>query len=160
MEENKSKSKAGQTSSKKMKSKPTAKEKQTIAPKAKPTKKTSASAFAKSAFEDKMSQAIKESISKRKTNNRTYNPVIIAKLKDIIANYTESPELLENMETNTDENFLSLLNIDSVDFVEIIVDSEEAFKIKLEDDKIKKLTSFDDLYDLIELQIKESQNTK
>ena len=127
---------------------------------AKVSKKKSASSFAKATFEDKMSQAIKESIANRKENNRVYDEAIITTLKKIIANYTESPELLEGIEKNTDEDFLQQLNIDSVDFVEIIVDAEESFKIKLEDDKIKSLRSFDDLYDLIEAQIKASKKSK
>ncbi len=110
-------------------------------------------AFSKAAFEEQVNLAIRESISRQKEEKRVYNPEITNKMKSIIANYTESPELLENIESNTDEHFVEKLNIDSVDFVEIIVDAEEAFQIKMEDEEIKALRSFDDLYDLIEGKI-------
>lgn len=117
-------------------------------------------AFSKAAFEEQVNLAIRESIARQKDVNRVYDPAITNKMKSIIANYTESPELLENIENNTNEHFVEDLNIDSVDFVEIIVDAEEAFQIKMEDDEIKALRSFDDLYDLIEGKIKARDNSK
>ncbi|PZP51829.1 MAG: hypothetical protein DI598_02235 [Pseudopedobacter saltans] len=117
-------------------------------------------AFSKAAFEEQVNLAIRESIARQKDVNRVYDPAITDKMKSIIANYTESPELLENIENNTNEHFVEELNIDSVDFVEIIVDAEEAFQIKMEDDEIKALRSFDDLYDLIEGKINERDIAK
>ncbi|WP_447639941.1 MULTISPECIES: acyl carrier protein [Chitinophagaceae] len=114
-------------------------------------------AFSKAAFEEQVSIAIRESISRQKDEHRIYDPAITGKMKSIIANYTESPELLEDIESNTDEHFVEKLNIDSVDFVEIIVDAEEAFRIKMEDEEIKALRSFDNLYDLIEGKIKANE---
>ncbi|QES91011.1 hypothetical protein E0W69_017030 [Rhizosphaericola mali] len=52
-----------------------------------------------------------------------------------------------------ESNFIERLNIDSVDFVEIIVDTEEKFGIKIEDEEVKKIVNFDEMYLLIQSKI-------
>lgn len=83
-----------------------------------------------------------------------FDKKITERLKKIVANYTEYPELLDNIERETTKSFIDELNIDSVDFVEIIVDVEQAFDITIEDDEIYDLKSFEDLYLAIETKIK------
>lgn len=87
----------------------------------------------------------------------SFDKNITDKLKSIVANYTEHPELLDNIERDTTKSFIENLNIDSVDFVEIIVDVEQAFDISIKDDEIYQLKSFEDLYLAIEGKIKETK---
>ena len=84
----------------------------------------------------------------------SFDKKITERLKKIVANYTEHPELLDNIERDTTKSFIDELNIDSVDFVEIIVDVEQAFNITIEDEEIYDLKSFEDLYLAIETKIK------
>ncbi|WP_447640365.1 MULTISPECIES: acyl carrier protein [Chitinophagaceae] len=86
-----------------------------------------------------------------------YDPALMKRLKNVIKAYVEDPELLDGIESDSDVNFAEKLNIDSVDMVEIIVDSEEAFGIKIEDEEIKALNSFDAIYRLISSKIALSQ---
>jgi len=86
-----------------------------------------------------------------------FDKKITDKLKKIVANYTEYPELLDNIERNTTKSFIDELNIDSVDFVEIIVDVEQAFNITIKDEEIYQLKSFEDLYVAIEEKINETR---
>lgn len=108
---------------------------------------------AKSTFKKVMVDAVKNSALVSK-GNAEYDPILLKKLKSIIVKYTEHPELLEDIAGQTNENFIEKLNIDSIDFVEIIVDTEEMFSITIEDEEIKKLTNFDELYNLIQAKIK------
>ena len=115
--------------------------------KAKTTKKqvTKATAPKKSSVKASLKKAVK------------FDKKITDKLKSIVANYTEKPELLDNIESDTTKSFIDELNIDSVDFVEIIVDVEQAFDITIEDEEIYELKSFEDLYVAIETKIKASK---
>lgn len=99
----------------------------------------------------------KFSVSKVTKRAVKFDKKITDKLKKIVANYTEYPELLDNIERNTTKSFIDELNIDSVDFVEIIVDVEQAFDITIEDEEIYQLKSFEDLYVAIEEKINETQ---
>ncbi|GAB3358582.1 hypothetical protein GCM10027566_23290 [Arachidicoccus ginsenosidivorans] len=110
--------------------------------------KPSVSSSAKSSPKKKTSakQTIKKAIK--------FDKKITDELKKIVASYTEYPELLDNIESDTTKSFIDELNIDSVDFVEIIVDVEQAFNITIEDDEIYDLKSFEDLYCAIEKKIK------
>lgn len=88
-------------------------------------------------------------------------------MKQIIAKYTEHPEILDEInvkysgnqeklgeiDAEMESNFIERLNIDSVDFVEIIVDTEEKFGIKIEDEEVKKIVNFDEMYLLIQSKI-------
>ncbi|WP_447640320.1 MULTISPECIES: acyl carrier protein [Chitinophagaceae] len=115
---------------------------------------------APSPFSQIASEALQDGVRNTLRNTAEYNKDVIQKLKAIVAQYTETPELLDNIESGTDESFIEKLNIDSVDFVEIIVDAEEAFDIKIEDDEIKSLKSFDDLYYLIANKTGNRHSTK
>jgi acyl carrier protein len=89
--------------------------------------------------------------------SKSFDPVIIEKLKAIISPYTEHPELLKKIEKETNVNFVEKLNIDSVDVVEIVVDVEQEFNITIEDKEIETFKTFEDMYNLIEAKIKEAK---
>ncbi|WP_225321302.1 acyl carrier protein [Rhizosphaericola mali] len=96
-----------------------------------------------------------------------YDEILLNELKQIIAKYTEHPEILDEInvkysgnqeklgeiDAKMESNFIERLNIDSVDFVEIIVDTEEKFGIKIEDEEVKKIVNFDEMYLLIQSKI-------
>jgi acyl carrier protein len=107
-------------------------------------------------FKKRLKEAVTESVPLMK--DKKYDPDFINELKSIISKYTEVPELLNSIESDTNESFIEKLNIDSIDFVEIIVDAEEKFGITLEDEKIKAIKNFDDLYYLIYNKVKEKDN--
>src|SRR5690606_13317920 len=58
-------------------------------------------------------------------NSKTiFDPEIVQRMKKIISSYTENHEELESITSETNINFIERLNIDSVDVVEIIIDTE------------------------------------
>ena len=61
----------------------------------------------------------------------------IADLKEIITPYTNAKEKLENLNENTD--FLTDLDIDSANLVDIVLDIEEKFGITIDDDSMNKM---------------------
>ncbi|MDR0794422.1 MAG: acyl carrier protein [Chitinophagaceae bacterium] len=111
-------------------------------------------------FKRRLKEAVAESVPLMKSNDKNYDRNFINELKSIISKYTEAPELLNDIESDTNESFIEKLNIDSVDFVEIIVDAEEKFGITLEDEKIKSVKNFDDLYYLIYNKVQEKEKTE
>lgn len=130
------------------------------AQKATTTKKAATKPASEKATTVKKKAAVKKDAPKKKgaakslKNIITFDKKITDKLKSIVANYTEYPELLDNIERDTTKSFIDELNIDSVDFVEIIVDVEQVFNITIEDEEIYDLKSFEDLYLAIEKKIK------
>jgi len=72
---------------------------------------------------------------------------IIEELKNIIKSNLEKPELLEGLKP--DSNLIQHLKVDSVDLVEIVLDIEEQFGIRIEDHRIKTLQTPQDIVDLI-----------
>lgn len=108
---------------------------------------------------DKNQGPAKKGVVKNKSKKKTLKNVLIFdkritdKLKKIVSTYTEYPELLASIEHDTTKSFIDELNIDSVDFVEIIVDVEEEFNISIQDEEIYELNSFEDLYLAIEKKI-------
>ena len=122
--------------------------------KAKTIKKTSVKEDASKKAAVKRVLGKKKNVKKNIKNTVLFDKKITDKLKKIVSNYTEYPELLDNIERETTKSFIDELNIDSVDFVEIIVDVEQEFDISIEDDEIYELKSFEDLYLAIENKIK------
>lgn len=128
------------------------------ASRSKTTKKTAAGAPAETETPKRKTAAKKNVDAKTVVKNAIkFDKKITDKLKKIVANYTEYPELLNNIERDTTKSFIDELNIDSVDFVEIIVDVEQEFDITIEDDEIYDLKSFEDLYSAIETKIKKAK---
>jgi acyl carrier protein len=77
------------------------------------------------------------------------NAVIIEKLKAIIKPYLEyeEDEAFENL--NEETNLIDELSFDSVDLIEIVIDIEEAFDIKIEDSEIQIIKQVKDIVGLI-----------
>ncbi|PSK91498.1 acyl carrier protein [Taibaiella chishuiensis] len=88
------------------------------------------------------------------TQDVVFDPELVAKMKKIIAAYTDQHAALDQITEDTDNNFIQVLHIDSVDVVEIIIDTEKEFSITIEDEEIKHLKTFKLLYLLVEQKIK------
>lgn len=56
-----------------------------------------------------------------------------------------------------DANFHETLDLDSLDYVDLVVLVEESFKFKLNGEDFKSVASFNDLYDLIHSKVKQGQ---
>ena len=65
------------------------------------------------------------------------NDELIAKLKTIIAPYIQDEEAFKNLSENTD--FVKDLKINSANLVDIIIDIEDEFDIRLENDDMEKM---------------------
>jgi len=62
---------------------------------------------------------------------------LIAKLKPIIAPYIQDEDAFENLTENTD--FVNDLKINSANLVDIILDIEDAFDIRLENEDMEQM---------------------
>ena len=62
---------------------------------------------------------------------------LIAKLKPIIAPYIQDEEAFKNLSEDTD--FVNDLKINSANLVDIILDIEDEFDIRLENDDMEKM---------------------
>lgn len=69
---------------------------------------------------------------------------ILEKLQDIITPYLEHP-----CRIGIDMDLLNDLLINSVDFVNIIIEIEDAFKCKIEDDKMIEMRAIKDIIEYI-----------
>jgi acyl carrier protein len=65
------------------------------------------------------------------------NEELIAKLKTIIAPYIQDEEAFKNLSEDTD--FVKDLKINSANLVDIILDIEDEFDIRLENDDMEKM---------------------
>ncbi len=74
-----------------------------------------------------------------------------SQINEIVVRYVENPKLMDVIDDDTD--LKNELNIDSVDVVEIIVDIEEKFNIKIEDSEAKDINTYSDLVKAIELKL-------
>jgi acyl carrier protein len=70
-----------------------------------------------------------------------------AKLLSIIKPYVPEPELLEQV--NEDSDFLRDLKINSAHMIDVVLDVEEAFDIRIEDEDAEKLKTVGDALRLI-----------
>ncbi|MEZ4801461.1 MAG: phosphopantetheine-binding protein [Gelidibacter sp.] len=77
---------------------------------------------------------------------------LIEKLKPIIEPYIQDEEAFKNLSEDT--NFISDLKINSANLVDIILDVEDAFDIRIEDDEMEKMVSVKAAMDIIEPKIK------
>ena len=73
---------------------------------------------------------------------------ILNDLKEIIEPYLENPDLLDDM--NEESNLIEELKVDSVDLVEIVLDIEQKFDIQIEDHLIQTLKTPKDIIGLIQ----------
>ena len=64
---------------------------------------------------------------------------LIAKLKTIVQPYIQNEEAYNNLSEDTD--FINDLKINSANLVDVILDVEDAFDIRIENDDMEKMVS-------------------
>ncbi|WP_047548975.1 acyl carrier protein [Psychroserpens sp. Hel_I_66] len=64
---------------------------------------------------------------------------LIAKLKTIVQPYIQDEEAFKNL--NEDTDFINDLKINSANLVDVILDVEDEFDIRIENDDMEKMTS-------------------
>ena len=67
------------------------------------------------------------------------NDELIAKLKTIVQPYIQDEEAFENL--NEDTDFINDLKINSANLVDVILDVEDEFDIRIENDDMEKMIS-------------------
>ncbi|MEM5565737.1 phosphopantetheine-binding protein [Psychroserpens sp. AS72] len=67
------------------------------------------------------------------------NDELIAKLKTIIQPYIQDEKAFNNLSEETD--FINDLKINSANLVDVILDVEDEFDIRIENDDMEKMTS-------------------
>jgi len=65
------------------------------------------------------------------------NDELITKLKGIVAPYVQDEDAFKNLSENTD--FVNDLQINSANLVDIILDIEDEFEIRLENEDMEKM---------------------
>jgi acyl carrier protein len=78
---------------------------------------------------------------------------ITEKLRNIIAPYVQNKEALDNVSEETD--LMKDLKINSQHLVDIILDTEVAFDIEIDDDAAEKMLTVGAAVDIVEALIKE-----
>ncbi|MEL7339209.1 MAG: phosphopantetheine-binding protein [Bacteroidota bacterium] len=78
---------------------------------------------------------------------------IISKLREIVSPYVEDKSLLEGVKPET--NLLSDLQINSADLVDIVLDTEEAFDIEIEDEAADQMLTVEDVVRIIAERVKQ-----
>jgi acyl carrier protein len=72
---------------------------------------------------------------------------LIAKLKTIVQPYIQDEDAFEKLSENTD--FINDLKINSANLVDVILDVEDEFDIRIENDDMEKMTSVKAAMDLV-----------
>lgn len=82
---------------------------------------------------------------------------IVDQLKEIIKPFLEyeDDKVFEGL--NADTNLLDELNLDSVDLIEIIIELEGAFEIKIADTEIQEIKTVRDIVGLIKTKMAADQ---
>lgn len=78
---------------------------------------------------------------------------IIEKLKSIVQPYASNQEAYENFTEETD--FISDLNINSANLVDIILDVEDAFQIHIDNESMEKMMDVKSTLLIIETKLAE-----
>lgn len=78
---------------------------------------------------------------------------IKSQLKTIIKPYVNNKEAFENISENTD--FITDLNINSANLVDIILDVEDVFKIEIDNVSMEKMLTMQATIEIIELKLVE-----
>jgi len=79
---------------------------------------------------------------------------LIAKLKTIVEPYIQDEEAFKNLSEKT--NFITDLKINSANLVDVILDVEDAFDIRIEDKEMERMISVKAAMDIITSKIKTS----
>lgn len=72
---------------------------------------------------------------------------LIAKLKTIVQPYIQDEEAFKNLSEQTD--FINDLKINSANLVDVILDVEDEFDIRIENDDMEKMTSVKAAMDIV-----------
>ena len=88
--------------------------------------------------------------SKKKEMNKE---AIIEKLKSIVKPYVSNQEAYENFAEDTD--FITDLNINSANLVDIILDVEDAFQIHIDNESMEKMMDVKSTLLIIETKLAE-----
>jgi acyl carrier protein len=80
--------------------------------------------------------------------------VTITKLKALIKPYVNNVEAFENLTESTD--FITDLNINSANLVDIILDVEEAFAITIDNQSMEKMLTINATLEIIETKLSEN----
>ncbi|WP_282180001.1 acyl carrier protein [Maribacter stanieri] len=75
------------------------------------------------------------------------------KLKDIIKIYLPEDVTITDVEKNS--HFMNNLNINSANLVDIVLDVEDAFDIRLENDDMDQMQTVNDAMAIIDAKLKE-----
>jgi len=78
---------------------------------------------------------------------------LIAKLKTIVQPYIQDEEAFSNLSEDT--NFISDLKINSANLVDVILDVEDEFDIRIENDDMEKMTSVKEAMDIVNEKLAE-----
>ena len=79
---------------------------------------------------------------------------LIAKLKTIVQPYIQDEEAFKNLSENT--NFITDLKINSANLVDVILDVEDEFDIRIEDAEMEKMISVKAAMEIINSKISTS----
>lgn len=79
------------------------------------------------------------------------NEELINKLKTIIAPYIQNEKAFKNLTEDTD--FINDLHINSANLVDIILDIEDEFDIRLENDDMEKMLDVKSAMDIINTKL-------
>ncbi|MCF6133414.1 acyl carrier protein [Flavobacterium wongokense] len=78
---------------------------------------------------------------------------VIEQLKTIVKPFVSNKEAFENINENTD--FISDLNINSANLVDIVLDVEEAFGIEIDNQSMEKMLNIKAALNIIETKLAE-----
>jgi len=79
------------------------------------------------------------------------NEEIIPKLKTIVAPYVQNEDAFKNLTESTD--FVNDLQINSANLVDIILDVEDEFDIRLENEDMEKMLDVKSTMDIINIKL-------
>jgi acyl carrier protein len=78
---------------------------------------------------------------------------LISKLKAIVKPYVQDEEAFEKLSEDTD--FISDLKINSANLVDVILDVEDEFDIRIENDDMEKMTNVKAAMDIVNEKLAE-----
>jgi acyl carrier protein len=78
---------------------------------------------------------------------------LIAKLKTIVQPYIQDEQAFKNLSEDTD--FINDLKINSANLVDVILDVEDEFDIRIENDDMEKMTSVKAAMDIVNEKLAE-----
>jgi acyl carrier protein len=76
---------------------------------------------------------------------------LITKLKTIVEPYIQDEEAFDNLSENTD--FINDLKINSANLVDVVLDVEDEFDIRIENDDMEKMVSVKSAMDIVTIKL-------